>query len=603
MAFDPDKYLSEKTSSNGGFNPDQYLAEKNNSPGVAAIGVTNGPTPAGEASVMDKVKNFGRSIADSDFVKKGVVEQLPELGAAAGGIVGGVGGTAIAPGPGSVAGALTGAGFGGSTGAALRNLLKSKLYGENVERKDLYSAPVTGAMTGLEQEMTGQNLGAAAKALSPYAMNILRPIGRGAAVAGETLTAVPRDVIQHYASPEGNAATKALMSSSGNDTAVAADMTRENTMDAIKNFRTQQNAIIDSELEKAAASGKRADLQPVINRLEAEKAKYNSNAQPEAISAIDSLIDRAKKFTAGEVNAPYSGAQDIRKGWGPAEFTPNEPVNGFGQADALPGRTPPVSQGAGRGVQQRMTPSQGTGGYGAPPKVFDATATPTDANRLKGVLQNLANSSYMDQGQIFAEGSAKSDAAKAAAAETRMALDKVSPEITAANKNLYDLHAIEERPAVKNLYTAGNNDASLRSAGAQSNQRNLLNLTDLQKLLGTDLTTPAKNLAAMEMMGKAPILPMDSTGKTLTRGVVGATMGSVISPGVGTVIGASAMSPKLWQMGIDTGLAGREAALESAPLLKRLTGAAYNPWVNKSVGDTVAPKINLYKGDSNGQEK
>ena len=167
MAFDPDAYLAQKTApqkvTSGGFDPDKYLAQKTGadplSPGVAGIGVTDGPTPAAEDSTSDRIKKYLNEDHMVSNTVRGTIDQLPVLGATALGGLGAAGGTALFPGVGTAEGGLIGAGFGGAAGGSLKEALQNYLYGKKSSYKDLATAPVMGAKEGLEQEMGDKFLG------------------------------------------------------------------------------------------------------------------------------------------------------------------------------------------------------------------------------------------------------------------------------------------------------------------------------------------------------------------------------------------------------------------------------------------------------------
>ena len=186
-----------------------------------------------------------------------------------------------------------------------------------------------------------------------------------------------------------------------------------------------------------------------------------------------------------------------------------------------------------------------------------------DASDVKSFLQDKASSSYRNSGDIFALGKDSAEAAKSAAADARQLINKAAPEVAEANSTLAKLHEIEDKMNL-NLIAVGKPEAALLAAGTGGNVRNVKYLQQLGELTGTNMLGEAEKLAAMRTFGKPPLLPMDTTGKTLTRMAVGGGAGSLLGGPVGAAVGAGLSSPATLKAAIDAGLLGKEALKSEA---------------------------------------
>ena len=102
-----------------------------------------------------------------------------------------------------------------------------------------------------------------------------------------------------------------------------------------------------------------------------------------------------------------------------------------------------------------------------------------------------------------------------------------------------------------------------------------------------DTVGPAKQLSAMQTMGNAGILPMDSTGKALVREGLAASIGDLIAPGAKAVLTGGLASPLVWKKGIETGLAAKAFGQNYSPLLMRELAAKL---IKKQQGDDDGEK-------------
>lgn len=97
-----------------------------------------------------------------------IVDQLPALGAATGGLIGGVGGSIAGAGFGGVPGALGGAGVGGYTGKALQDAYNSKFRPERAPKDvgEVLLGPVKSGAEGVATEGVGLGVGKAVGAVA-----------------------------------------------------------------------------------------------------------------------------------------------------------------------------------------------------------------------------------------------------------------------------------------------------------------------------------------------------------------------------------------------------------------------------------------------------
>jgi hypothetical protein len=180
------------------------------------------------------------------------------------------------------------------------------------------------------------------------------------------------------------------------------------------------------------------------------------------------------------------------------------------------------------------------------------------ANGVKKFLQLKAESAYQGPGDIFSVGKEAANVAKQAAAKTRMLIDEVEPKVTQLNSQLADLHNIESNMN-KNLIKEGSPEAALMAAGTGGNPRNVRSLEKLGEFTGTPMLQEAQDLAAMRTFTDVPFLPIDTTGKSMTRlgagSSIGASLGGLVGglPGaaIGGTLGGIATSPAATKAAID----------------------------------------------------
>lgn len=182
----------------------------------------------------------------------------------------------------------------------------------------------------------------------------------------------------------------------------------------------------------------------------------------------------------------------------------------------------------------------------------DGKVSVSELHEIKEFLQDFAKPSYLKNGQIFTRGDLSQGAAKNAAREAKVMVDRLAPEIAEANQKLFQMHAIEDN-INKNLITPGKAAGGLISAGKGENKQSIRMLKQLSGLTGQDMLKRAEELAAAETFKNAKLLPQDVTGKSLTRALAGTAAGGLIGGPVGAMAGAAATSPIAIKAAIDAG--------------------------------------------------
>ncbi len=216
-----------------------------------------------------------------------------------------------------------------------------------------------------------------------------------------------------------------------------------------------------------------------------------------------------------------------------------------------------------------------------------------DANSIKQFLQDKAKTAYQQTGDIFPVGKEAAKAAKGGAATARGLVNESMPAVKNANSKLAELHDIEDL-INSNLIAEGKPEAALLAAGSGNNQRSAGMLKKLGELTNTDMLSQAEKLAAMRTFGKPALLPIDTTGKSMTRlgvgGGVGAAAGLLTGvPGaafVGGAIGSAATSPMALKKMIDAGLftSKQIKSMMNTPAGRQLLVDTYKSTIGKDNG-------------------
>jgi hypothetical protein len=513
MGFDPDEFLKSpapqgQKAAVGSFDPDAFLGMKaEQSKDQSYFG------PGG------KVPEWLANHPTLSTLVRGTTGLLPMGGAIAGGAAGATLGAAeSAPTLGTMAiplagmNAVAGAGLGNGLGKGAELAANREILGDDKSLDEAGSDVGSAVNSGALAQGAGEALGAGAKmaAGTKVGQKAIGMAGKAAAKVGETFTGIPAKVIGTFAKNEG--AIGDMAKSSAGDEAEAADQIRNNTMDSIKRFKGEQNDAISNTLKDADPS-LRHDVTPITDTLEAQKARYNPNANPGAINSIDDLIAKVKAHTPGSSSSGATGS------------------------------------------------------------IVDNTVSSTDLNRIRTMMQDEAQGAYARPGEIFNRSSPSATAAKAGGATTREMLNIAHPEIAGANANLSSLHDFEDSMN-QNLLAADKPHAALMAAGSGGNARASSQLGKLGNLIGEDLVTPAENLNAMRTFNNPGLMPVDSTGKAVGRMGLAGGLGFLAGGPAGAVGAAALTSPAALKVAIQGGKAVGNAAMTTGG--RQLIGQAVN---------------------------
>lgn len=124
--------------------------------------------------------------------------------------------------------------------------------------------------------------------------------GYAARKLGSLVSGVDESLIQNYAKRTDE--VNQLIKESGGDITAAADTVRNELSSGIQSAKSKLNAQISRTLESAAPKAA-IEVQPIIDRLTAARAKLNPNFKSGAISEIDEIIASIRKEAKrGKVN-------------------------------------------------------------------------------------------------------------------------------------------------------------------------------------------------------------------------------------------------------------------------------------------------------------
>lgn len=284
-----------------------------------------------------------------------------------------------------------------------------------------------------------------------------------------------------------------------------------------------QNASEINDLAKSADF----DHQEMADQL---RQKLNKTIQTKR-QALNGQISKALGSTEGAVDAsPILDALETSKGKINAALRPEE----VGQVDGLIGKVKELAS-------------------------SDGQISLADAHDLKEYFQDAAKGTYQQGGQIFQVGKKAGQAAKSAAAAARGLVNKAAPEIAQANNSLSRLHDIED-VMNKNMLAEGKTAASLYAAGSGGNPANAKILKQLGEETGTNMLGEAEKLSAARTFGKPSLLPIDNTGKSLTRMGVAGGLGYVVGGPAGAIAAEGLASPAAVKVAINAGRVAGPAA-------------------------------------------
>lgn len=149
-----------------------------------------------------------------------------------------------------------------------------------------------------------------------------------------------------------------------------------------------------------------------------------------------------------------------------------------------------------------------------------------ELNDLKKYAQDLAKGSYKKDGQIFVLSGDVAKTAKEIGSKFRKQLNDISPEVAQANNKLAMLHNIDDK-INKNILGVGKSESALINAGAGTNTRAIRQIKEVGNIVGKDFIGEAEKLSAAKQFSNTPILPVDTTGKSMARVGAGYVLGGI----------------------------------------------------------------------------
>jgi len=127
-----------------------------------------------------------------------------------------------------------------------------------------------------------------------------KALGYAGRKIGQAVSGVDESLIQNYAGRTDE--VNDLIKQSGGDITEAADRVRTELADGIQGAKSRLNSQISRTLESASPEAS-VSIQPIVDRLEAAKAKLNPNFKSGAIAEIDEMIASiGKESKDGKVN-------------------------------------------------------------------------------------------------------------------------------------------------------------------------------------------------------------------------------------------------------------------------------------------------------------
>lgn len=175
------------------------------------------------------------------------------------------------------------------------------------------------------------------------------------------------------------------------------------------------------------------------------------------------------------------------------------------------------------------------------------------AQVLKQKFDDIASKGYFDsRTKVFVKSSAGVvRAAKAAANSLRAQLGQKLPAVKEANKVLSNLRKLEPN-IPKGFIKDDTRTTAIFTGGSGANRQNRSILRKIGKITGVDHLEEAKVLAAAKDFAKPPILPVDTTGKSVARLGLTAGIATIAGPTV-AALAAMATSPVALKTAIRAG--------------------------------------------------
>jgi hypothetical protein len=209
----------------------------------------------------------------------------------------------------------------------------------------------------------------------------------------------------------------------------------------------------------------------------------------------------------------------------------------------------------------------------------DGRITLSQLQIFKQRMQDLSQPIFKQaqQGKLFSDGKVASKLTTKIANRARVAaknvMDEKLPAVKGINKKLSELHELgnDLKPLLRETAPVSRFTALARQEGKN---RQLIKKVD--ELVGEDFLSEFEELAAAKTFGRPALLPVDVTGKSLTRLLAGTAGGAAIGELTGAdmstaaAIGAIATSPAALKQLIK----GKALSQDALKSLSRVTGLA-----------------------------
>lgn len=178
-----------------------------------------------------------------------------------------------------------------------------------------------------------------------------------------------------------------------------------------------------------------------------------------------------------------------------------------------------------------------------------------DAYALKQKLQEMAE--FIPQGQNFKQKDFVDQTYASMSRQIRKSVNAAAPDIANAELNLAKLRGYD-KSLNRNLIKAETPYSAMISTGSGKNPMNAAKVERLGNLVGEDLLTPMKNLAASDQLANADLISSYTTGRAMIP-FTAATLGYGAG-GLGGAIKATAATAMGTPLGIKYSLKGANLA-------------------------------------------
>lgn len=208
-----------------------------------------------------------------------------------------------------------------------------------------------------------------------------------------------------------------------------------------------------------------------------------------------------------------------------------------------------------------------------------------DAYALKQKLQEMAE--FIPQGQNFKQKDFVDQTYASMSRQIRKSVNAAAPDIANAELNLAKLRGYD-KSLNRNLIKAETPYSAMIATGSGQNPMNASKLERLGNLIGEDLLTPMKNIAAADKLGNADLISSYTTGRAMIP-ITAATLGygaGGFGGAAKAAIAASMGSP----VGIKYSLKGANLA-NKIGLTPQKVGSELIQYLGPSIQSTLTPDI------------